>query len=115
MKKLSMIIIIIVVFLALAVIIGFIKAAHGSDQDYQICVNTCLLDLPSIEECMVDERSFWNTENTSDLQIKRSCKDLIRYEKIDCQINCATAGIEIEDVAVKYYDTDVKNFPLTNE
>ena len=115
MRPLSMIIIIIVIFSIFAIIVGYITAAYAGEQDYKTCVSQCYLDLPNIEECITDEKLYWNTENTTDLQIKRNCRDMISYEKIDCRINCATAGIEIEDVAVKYYDTDVKNFPLTNE
>ena len=115
MRKIIVIIISILFVISIFVFIGLITVAYGSDQGYQICVSRCYLDLPNIKECINDEKTYWDSGNTSNLRIKRSCKEMIRYEKIDCRINCATAGIEIEDIAVKYYDTDVKNFPLTNE
>lgn len=114
MRRLLLIISIIGV-LSLIFVMLYISTAHASDEDYQICVSRCYLDLPKIEECVEDEKTYWDSENTSVLQVKRTCKEMINYKKIDCRINCATAGIKIEDAAVKYYDTNVKNFPLTDE
>lgn len=94
---------------------GFVSVARGSDGDYQICVNRCYLDLPKIEECISDEREYWEMNNTTDLQIKKDCQHMIKNKKVDCQINCVVAKIRFADEATVYYDTDVKNFPLTND
>jgi hypothetical protein len=115
MKKLAIIIIIILLVLSIFAFIGLMKAAYASDQDYEICLNRCYLDLPDLKECISDEKENWEVNNISDSVVKRTCKDMIRNEKIDCQVKCIAAGIRFVDEAIVYYDTDVKNFPLINE
>jgi len=115
MNKISNIITIIGLALAVFCLIGFISAAYGSDQNYEICLNRCYLNLPDLEECISDDTEYWKVNNINNSVVKRSCKKMIRNEKIDCQINCNVAKIRFVDKAVKYYHTDVKNFPLTNE
>jgi len=92
-----------------------VATAHASDQEYQVCVNGCYLDLPNIDECVEDEKQHWDTGNTTDKQIRNDCKHLIKAEKVDCRINCVASQIKFVNKAEKFYDTDVKNFPLTNE
>lgn len=94
---------------------GFISVARGSNGDYQPCVNRCYLDLPKVEECISDEKQYWDTSNITDLQIKKDCQHMIKSKKVDCHINCVVKEIRFEDEATKFYDTDVKNFPLTDQ
>lgn len=97
--------------------IGWILSvkAYASSYEYQVCVNKCYLDLPNIEECIADEKLHWDTSNTTEKQIRNDCKRLIKNEKGDCRINCVVTEIKFLDPAEKFYDTNVKNFPLINE
>jgi hypothetical protein len=105
----------LIIFFALLISWVLSSKAYASDYEYGVCVDNCYLDLPSIEECIVDEKHHWDITNTTDKQMRKDCQSLIDSEKVDCQINCVVAQIKFVDKAEKFYDTDVKNFPLTNE
>ena len=106
---------VITVCLIIAGLFIVITSAHASDQEYQVCVNNCYLDLPNINECVADEKQYWDTGNTTEKQIRNNCKHLIKSEKVDCRINCVVSQIKFVDKAEKFYDTDVKNFPMSED
>ena len=94
---------------------GFIKTAYGSD--YANCVAECKADVMDPNQCV--KKEYWDSENTSQWQIKLSCEDLIRNEKLDCQIDCMIEEVKIENAkwnrSVKFWDKNVRSFPDTNQ
>ena len=92
-----------------------VATAHAENSSYYTCVNKCYLDIPGKTEFIKDERRYWDVSNITDSQLTRDYKSMVKHAKIDCRINCVVEEITIEDPAVKFYDTNVKNFPLTNE
>lgn len=95
--------------------IFYVTNARASDKSYSICVHTCYLDLPDLEECVKDETNFWDTPAGSEIRVQRECKDMIKHEKINCQINCVKEQIKPRDASVEFYDKHVRSFPETNE
>ena len=51
------------------------------------CRRNCI-DLIDIDECVEDEISYWNTEQSTRRGLIRSCKELIRNEYRYCMEEC---------------------------
>ncbi len=107
--------IIYVILVIVGVIIAVRGTAHADNVSYDACVNRCYLDIPGKAEYIEDEKRYWEINSTTDSHLNREYKSMVKHAKIDCRINCVVGEIKFQDHAVKYYDTDVKNFPLTNE
>ena len=107
-----------VVFAILLFIFIITRNGFGADQSYQLCVAECQADVMDLNQCMKDEQEHWSGD-IPDKELRRSCKQLILNEKIDCKINCAVKEISIEDVKLKrattFWDKHVRNFPESNE
>lgn len=107
--------IIYVILVIVGVIIAVRGTAYADNVFYDACVNRCYLDIPEKAEFIEDEKQYWNVNSGKDSKWGRDYKSMVKHAKIDCRINCVVEEIKFRDHAVEYYDTDVKNFPLTNE
>ena len=79
---------------------------------FDICTAECKTDVMYIDECIEDERKFWNPK-VSDINLKHACMDLIRNKRLECYSDCEKEFVKYNH-AVEYYDKEVKNFPITN-
>jgi hypothetical protein len=86
---------ILIVILTLVIIILISYDAHSAES-VEMCKQRCKSDVMQVEDCIADEKEFWETENTSDWIIMISCKDLIRNEKLQCIKDCEVKGKNYE-------------------
>jgi hypothetical protein len=117
-KKIGITIIIIGLVMCIICLAGFIATAHADDKSYSRCVAECQTDVMNLEQCIKDEKDYWDSKQTSYGALRLSCKQLIQNEKLDCKIDCVVEEIKKEKPsqrAVEFWDKNVKNFPDTNE
>jgi hypothetical protein len=100
---------IIVVFMVVFVLC----TTDASAETFNTCIAKCKMDVMYIDECVEDERSYWET-NTPDINLKHACMDLIRNERLNCRSICEYDLASKYSYAPEYYDTHVKGFPATS-
>ena len=76
------------------------------------CVSECQTDVMYVSDCMKDEQNYWDAD-ISKHDLKESCIQLIRNERIDCYSSCARQEAENNSASLiyKFYDTEVQFFP----
>lgn len=52
------------------------------------CIQECKADVMDIQQCIEEEKSFWEAKDLPDWHFKIVCKDLIRQEKLNCYAEC---------------------------
>ena len=96
----------------------YVTQCKADDKSYSNCVQGCYLDLPKVSECVEQERAYWDAKHTNEAMTEKDCISLIKHERINCEIDCLVKEIKMEDpnnAAIKFYDENVKNFPLTSQ
>lgn len=93
------------------VIFMVIYASSCQADSFDKCVTECIFDVIQIEDCIWDEKQYWDSIQSSGYQIKKSCQELIRNERDYCIGDCAR---EANNSLLQYYDKEVKNFPDVN-
>jgi hypothetical protein len=76
------------------------------------CVSECQSDVMYISDCMDDEQGYWDLYISS-RDLRRSCIDLIRNERIQCYSMCAKKEAEANSAAFIYefYEAEIQSFP----
>ncbi len=92
------------------VIFMIFYASTAKADSYNKCIAECIVDTTYLQDCILDEKQFWDSGNASTYRIKRSCRDLIRNEREYCYEECTHQT----NWLLKYYDNEVKNFSETN-
>ena len=85
---------------------------YGHSMTFGKCVSECQTDVMYVSDCMKDEQHYWDAD-ISKHDLKASCIELIRNERIDCYSSCARQEAENNSSALLYefYDTQVRFFP----
>ena len=116
-----MLLIIIAILLGLFLIVGVFNAnmSHAKSDQFSVCYHRCLLDVPTVEECIDSEDDFWDYGQNKKKKIRRECIAIVRDEKFNCRLDCYTQSIKSENImqqrAVEFWDREVRSFPETNE
>ena len=100
-------------FILVVFIVVFVLADVAKAESFETCIAKCKTDVMYIDECIKDERRFWES-NTSDINLKHACLDLIRNERFACRSICEKNEAQ-KPYAVNYYDKNVRHFPETIE
>lgn len=82
-------------------------------EDNQECFYRCKAEILDVEECINLERKIWDTSDLSDYQLTRICKFMIVDEVNNCRVFCNSVSSRMNR-AIKFYDSNIKNFPDTN-
>ena len=123
MKQITIVKIITVIsFIGLIVsillLVGFIPKAHAKSDDYSICLNGCYLDVPTVQECMMNVEDFWDYGRDKKKSVRKECIAIVRDEKFNCKLDCYTETMMLKDPkrerAIKFWDRSVRSFPETN-
>ena len=98
-------------FILVIFIIIFVLTTTANAESFDTCIAKCKTDVMYIDECIKDERRFWEP-TVSDINLKHSCLDLIRNERFACRSICEKNEAQ-KSYAVDYYDKNVRHFPET--
>jgi hypothetical protein len=115
----QIIIIKIITVISFICLVGFIPKAHAKSDNYSVCYHRCLLDVPTVEECIINDDGFWNMGHDKKKFIRKECIEIVRDEKLDCRLNCYSQTLKPENArqlrAIEFWDQSVRSFPETNE
>jgi len=122
-----MLLIIIAILLGLFLIAGVFNAtkSRASSGDYMksdefsVCFHRCLLDVPTVEACMMSEDDFWEYGRDKKKLLRKECIAIVRDERFNCKLDCYTETLMPKnperDRAIEFWDKSVRSFPETNE
>lgn len=101
----------LVASLIIVIFMMIFYATSARADSFDICVAECISDVMQVEDCIWDEKAYWDISKSSEFQLRRSCQELIRNERDYCTGGCAKKAT---NSLLEYYDKEVKNFPDVN-
>jgi hypothetical protein len=116
--SLTLLFFIVIIVATILLIFTIVKPAHASESEYSDCYHRCLLEVPTVQECIYNDDEFWEYGRNKTKAIRKECIAIVRDEKFNCKLDCYTETMMPKDPkrerAIKFWDRSVRSFPETN-
>jgi hypothetical protein len=114
-----LIITIIIIGIFLILMIFDSTRSHATSDEFNACYRRCLLDIPTVEECIINDDGYWDMGYDKKKLLRRECTAIVKNEKLNCKLDCYSQSMKPQNPrqqrAIEFWDKSVRSFPETNE